>query len=247
MHLGCYWTKWCSAALAAGLVAMALSWGWHHARDVEYKAQEFDCVRKRIRPLFWEWGRSRGSGFERLTTLSNGFSSSSCNYLTCMLNRTRLLTKQMGREGITAILPTTGTRKDIGFDWIDWIERDWPNIAGSWDRTGSGVVSWKEFNVWDGMSDDSDVEVWMKEPFGCYWIPLDESANHVLEYYTFSDAREGETGVGRLSRRMRFCAKAWCVTYPREVWRWMTGRKLPVPTENSSLNRAVEPSGIHTV
>jgi hypothetical protein len=117
-------------------------------------------------------------------------------------------------------------RQDLEFDWI---ERDWPDIAGNWRRTDTNLfsqVSWKEFNIWDGMSDDSDVEAWMREPFGCYWIPVDESAKHVIEYYTLAEPQEGETKTGRMFRRMKYCGKAWGRTYPREVWRWLTGHSM---------------------
>lgn len=223
-RLGQERAKWASAALLGGLALMGGLWGWQHARDVEYKAREFSLIRERIRPLIWAAGRGP-SGNERQGPIANGFSSTACNYLSCMLNRTRLLTKQMGREGKTAILPTPGRRQDLGFPWI---ERDWPDIAGAWRRTDTNAfskVSWKEYNVWEGMSDDSDVEAWMREPFGCYWIPVDDSAKHVIEYYTFAEPREGETKTGRLWRRLKYCAKAWGKTYPREVCRWLIGRK----------------------
>ena len=216
--------QWLSAAVAVGLALAGGLWGWQHARDVEYKARELASARERIRPLLWLSGRGP-SGNDKPTAVSQGVALQRYNYLTCMLNRTRLLVKQLGWDGKTAILPTTGMKQDLGFDWV---ERDWPDIAGVWRRTDTNTfsrVSWREYNVWEGMSDDSDVDAWMREPFGCYWVPVDESAAHVIEYYTVAESREGETGTGRLWRRTKYCAKAWGVTYPREVWHWLMGRK----------------------
>lgn len=216
--------RWLSVAVVVGLALAGGLCGWQHARDVEYKARELALVRERIRPRTWLNGRGP-SGNDKPTAVSEGVALQRYNYLTCMLNRTRLLVREMGREGKTAILPTTGMRQDLGFDWV---ERDWPDIAGKWRQTDPDAisrVSWREFSVWDGMSDESDVEAWMREPAGWYWIPLDEAAAHVIEYYTVAEPREGETVVGRLWRRMKYCARAWGVTYPREIGQWLIGRK----------------------
>jgi hypothetical protein len=216
--------RWISSAVAVGLALAGGLWGWHHARDVEYKARELSLVRERVRPRTWLNGRGP-SGNDKPTAVSKGVALQRYNYLTCMLNRTRLLIREMGREGKTAILPTTGMSQDLGFDWV---ERDWPDIAGKWRQTDPDAISrisWREFSVWDGMSDDSDVEAWMREPAGWYWIPLNESAAHVIEYYTVAEPRAGETATGRLWRRMKYCVNAWGETYPHEVWLWLTGQK----------------------
>lgn len=217
-------TRMMSGCLLAVLAGMAATWGWQHARNVNYKARELDLGRERIRPLLWVSGRGTSSG-EKPIAFSNGVPSGACNYLTCMLNRTRLLVKQMGRNGKTSILPTTGMRQDLGFDWV---ERDWPDIAGKWRRSDTNAfsrASWKEYNVWEGMSDDCDVEAWMREPADWYWVPVDESAAHIIKYYSEAEPREGETASGRLWRRMKYCAKVWGLTYPHEVWRWLIGQK----------------------
>ena len=214
--------QWLSRFLIVVLAMMAGLWGWRHARDLEYKARETSLVRERIRPLFCLWGRNTDTlWIDRIDTLSNGLTSPRYHYLTSMLNRTRLLVKQMGWEGKTAILPTTGLGENIEFGWID---RDWPNIDRQGRRTNSESISWKSFNVWDGEEGDSDVEAWMITPFG-YWVPVDEQTEHVMAYELMGQSRKGETTPSRLWRRMKYCAKAWGMTYPHEVVRWLMGGK----------------------
>lgn len=219
-----------AVAVAAG------SWGLQRARAIECKSCETALPRARMRPKFLG---GPPIGYYEQSKDCRHFTAR-YNYLTCMENRLELLRRQLGWEK-SRVLPAVGMTRYEGVAF-EWDERNWPGGGGverQGDNQEEGIIPWKEFNVWDGMSDNRDVEAWMMTPFG-YWVPLGDHTEHVIEYYTMAEPREGETQAGRMRRRVGYAARAWAVTYPKEVWKWLTGRAIRrerADTDHSACRR----------
>lgn len=118
------------------------------------------------------------------------------NYLTCMENRTRLLAKELGREGATVVESTENWRPFLKMT-VDWDERNWHR---------DGVAAPEENTAPQPPPPPGDEELWLQTPFG-YWVPLDGNAKHIEKYFD----TEGSNAATVL--------RAWFATYPREVWR----------------------------
>lgn len=236
--LGClcviFVTEWIAARLGKRFMTVlswatcgvlgvtGVCWGWHHGKDVEVKGAEMSLTRERIRPQFWVNGPPRENYLQALRTKNF---TPTYNYLTSMSNRSHLLAREMWGEGKTKVLSPAGMTRHQGLD-IEWDERNWPGGGGTGQdgkMTGGEFVPWKDYNVWDGAYDDSDVEAWMMTPFG-YWVPVDEQAKHVIEYYTVGGRMNGETRAEQLWRKMQYAMRAWGRTYPQEVWKWLIGK-----------------------
>jgi hypothetical protein len=197
-----------------------------HARNVEFKAEELQLERSRIRCRFFKNSREPSDGVN-----PDDFGVN-YNYLTAQENHCRLLVKALGHAGKTQVLTAAGWRPTKGWESLarrplwKWDQRQW-FLPGS-ERDQRCVEDlgspWQDGNVWEGFCDPSVAEPWVLTPWNLYWVPLGDHTEHVIEYYTVAEPREGETQAGRMWRRAKYAAKAWCRTYPAEVRKWLRGR-----------------------
>jgi len=144
-----------SAAVAAMLLLAAAFACPDWARDAAWKAKEASTVRERIRPPFWGDPKARYEASFRARNFAARY-----NYLTCMENRTKLLVKQLGREGTTVVEPAENWRPFLKMN-VDWDERNW-HRGGEPAEAAAPQVQEKE-------------EWWDYSPFG-YWVPADGPA-----------------------------------------------------------------------
>ena len=144
-----------SMAVAAVLfLAAAFAWpDW--ARNAAWKAKETSTVRERIRPPFWGDPKVRYEVSFRARDFAARY-----NYLTCMENRTKLLVRQLGREGATVVEPAENWRPFLKMN-VDWDERNW-------HRGGEPAEA-------AAPPQDEKKEWWDYSPFG-YWVPADGPA-----------------------------------------------------------------------
>ena len=146
-----------SMAVAAVLfLAAAFAWpDW--ARNAAWKAKEASTVRERIRPPFWGDPKARYEASFRARDFVARY-----NYLTCMENRTKLLVRQLGREG-TIVEPAANWRPFLKMN-VDWDERNWHRGGEPAEAAPAPAVAEDEKKEW-----------WDYSPFG-YWIPADGPA-----------------------------------------------------------------------
>ena len=144
--------RWLSVAVAAALVLVAANKCCSLARDAACKAREAATVRERIRPLFWGDPKARYAASFRARDFAARY-----NYLTCMENRTKLLVRQLGREGTTVVEPAENWRPFLKMN-VDWDERNWHCDGKPADPPPEPVAQ------------DEKVEWWDYSPFG-YWVP----------------------------------------------------------------------------
>lgn len=205
-----------TGALAAFTV-VGLLWLWLHARDVEFKAAELDAPRTRIHSHFFSVQPPEKIDPHDFTVLYD--------YLTVMDNQCRLLAKELGWEA--DVLPASGWQNDKEKNLQRWTfdQRQW--LLADEERDGRDLAMlgepWLGGNVWDGWNGPENAERWIRSPW-YFWVPLSE-AQTIVEYYTFAEPRDGESAGRRQLRRIKAAAHAWCVTYPREVWKRLAGRK----------------------
>ena len=145
-----------SVAVAAVLLLAATSKTGELARNAARKAKEVATVRERIRPLFWGDPKARYEASFRARDFAARY-----NYLTCMENRTKLLVRQLGREGTTIVEPAENWRPFLKMN-VDWDERNWHRGGEPAEPPPPPPPPEKE-------------ERWEQTPFG-YWIPADGPA-----------------------------------------------------------------------
>ena len=109
-------------------------------------------VCERIRPPFWGDPKARYEASFRARNFVARY-----NYLTCMENRTKLLVRQLGREGPTVVEPAENWRPFLKMN-VDWDERNW-----HCDGKPAGPPP-------EPVAQDEKVEWWDYSPFG-YWVP----------------------------------------------------------------------------
>ncbi len=144
-----------SAAIAALLFIAAAFKCPDWARNAAWKANEISTVRERIRPPFWGDPKARYEASFRARDFAARY-----NYLTCMENRTKLLVRQLGREGTTVVEPAENWRPFLKMN-VDWDERNW-HCGDAAEPPPSPPPPEKE-------------ERWEQTPFG-YWVPTDGPA-----------------------------------------------------------------------
>ena len=142
-----------SAAVAAALFLAAAVACPDWARNAAWKAKEAGIVRERIRPLFWGDPKARYAASFRARNFAARY-----NYLTCMENRTKLLVRQLGREGRTVVEPAENWRPFLKMN-VDWDERNWHRGDAAAEPPPPPPPPEKE-------------ERWEQTPFG-YWVPAE--------------------------------------------------------------------------
>jgi len=142
-----------SAAVAAALFLAAAFACPDWARNAAWKAKEAATVRERIRPLFWGDPKARYAASFRARNFAARY-----NYLTCMENRTKLLVRQLGREGRTVVEPAENWRPFLKMN-VDWDERNWHHGDAAAKPPPPPSPPEKE-------------ERWEQTPFG-YWVPAE--------------------------------------------------------------------------
>ena len=142
-----------SAAVAAVLFLAAAFAFPDWARNAAWKAREAATVRERIRPLFWGDPKARYAASFRARNFAARY-----NYLTCMENRTKLLVRQLGREGRTVVEPAENWRPFLKMN-VDWDERNWHRGDAAAEPPPPPPPPEKE-------------ERWEQTPFG-YWVPAE--------------------------------------------------------------------------
>ncbi len=142
-----------SAAVAAALFLAAAVACPDWARNAAWKAKEAGIVRERIRPLFWGDPKARYEASFRARNFAARY-----NYLTCMENRTKLLVRQLGREGRTVVEPAENWRPFLKMN-VDWDERNWHRGDAAAEPPPPPPPPEKE-------------ERWEQTPFG-YWVPAE--------------------------------------------------------------------------
>lgn len=142
-----------SAAVAAVLFLAAAFACPDWARNAAWKAKEAATVRERIRPLFWGDPKARYAASFRARNFAARY-----NYLTCMENRTKLLVRQLGREGRTVVEPAENWRPFLKMN-VDWDERNWHRGDAAAEPPQPPSPPEKE-------------ERWEQTPFG-YWVPAE--------------------------------------------------------------------------
>ncbi len=148
--------RWLSVAVVAALVLVAANKCCSLARDAACKAREAATVRERIRPPFWGDPKARYEASFRARDFAARY-----NYLTCMENRTKLLVRQLGREGTTVVEPAENWRPFLKMN-VDWDERNWHRGGEPAEAPAPA----------DPPAQDEKVEWWDHSPFG-YWVPAD--------------------------------------------------------------------------
>ena len=144
-----------SATVAAALILAAAFKCPDWARNAAWKAKEASTVRERIRPPFWGDPKARYEASFRARNFAARY-----NYLTCMENRTKLLVRQLGREGTTVVEPAENWRPFLKMN-VDWDERDWHR--GEPAEAAAPA---------DPPAQDEKKEWWDYSPFG-YWVPAE--------------------------------------------------------------------------
>ena len=142
-----------SAAVAAVLFLAAAFACPDWARNAAWKAKEASMVRERIRPPFWGDPKARYEASFRARNFAARY-----NYLTCMENRTKLLVRQLGREGTTAVEPAENWRPFLRMN-VDWDERNWHRGEPAAEAAAPPAPPAEEKEEW-----------WDYSPFG-YWVP----------------------------------------------------------------------------
>ena len=141
-----------SVAVAATLVLAAAVRCGEWSRNAAVKAKETAMVCERIRPPFWGDPKARYEASFRARNFAARYNS-----LTCMENRTKLLVRQLGREGSTVVEPAENWRPFLKMN-VDWDERNWHCDGKPADPPPEPVAQ------------DEKVEWWDYSPFG-YWVP----------------------------------------------------------------------------
>ena len=126
-------------------------------RNAAWKAKEASTVHERIRSPFWGDPKARYEASFRVRDFAARY-----NYLTCMENRTKLLVRQLGREGTTVVEPAENWRPFLRMN-VDWDERNWHRGEPAEAAAASPVA------------EDEKKEWWDYSPFG-YWVPADGPA-----------------------------------------------------------------------
>ena len=121
------------------------------ARNAAWKAKEVSTVRERIRPPFWGDPKARYEASFRARNFAARYNS-----LTCMENRTKLLVRQLGREGTTVVEPAENWRPFLKMN-VDWDERNWHRGDAAAEPPPPPPPPERE-------------ERWEQTPFG-YWVP----------------------------------------------------------------------------
>lgn len=220
-------SHWQTMVLLGGLACLVLGTAGlsilHKARCIDFKTTEFSLARNRIHCNFWAPRRDPQDG------VSPQDFTPRLAWLTMLENQCRLFVKEMGWETHATVLPAVGWVPDKKYPWQarrpmwKWDERQWFAPASEKDERFPEDLGppWQGWDPWEGLSDpESDVEAWVLTPWR-YWVPLDAQAEHVVEYFTMTQMRSGESRGAWLIRLVRFTAKAWFVTYPQEVWTWL--------------------------
>lgn len=145
--------RWLSVAVAAALVLAAAVRCGEWSRNAAVKAKEAVTVRERIRPLFWGDPKARYEASFRSRNFAARY-----NYITCMENRTKLLVRQLGREGRTVVEPAENWRPFLKMN-VDWDERNWHGRDVAAEPPSPPPPPEKE-------------ERWEQTPFG-YWVPAE--------------------------------------------------------------------------
>ncbi len=205
-------------AMLVGL--LAASWGWSHARDIECAAADIALVRQQIRPRFsvpQETVRE-GHPFEPN-------SSGRVDQLTYRDNQCRLLVKESGREPSTHVV---SAEEWMSPDVLSFLRRGGTTSEPLESATRLLAVAWGDRSLWDNNCPEVTLarrkliwkwtEGWMQTPFG-YYVPDDENALFLHEYYDEPEERAGYSSVKKFVIRSRKAFHAWFVTYPKEVWR----------------------------
>lgn len=221
------WKSFVTWGLCSIFFGLGCHWLLAHARNVEFKATELSLDRERVRCRFFKNGRQPSDRVD-----INDFSVN-YNYLTAQENHCRLLMKELGRAGKTQVLSVEGWRPTKGWEALarrplwKWDQRQWfiPEDERDCRCLEDLGTPWQEGNVWEGFCNPAEAEPWIMTPMKLYWVPLGDHTEHFIEYFTVAEPREGETRMGRAWRRAKYALKAWGMTYPKEVWRWMCGRQ----------------------
>jgi hypothetical protein len=189
------------------------------SNNIECKTRELGETRPRVRAPFWlgpiEARKQNAAIEERFTPRYN--------YRDCIENRTRLLVKELGWENQTTVEPASRMASRFGLE-LDWDERDWlcPGASNlkAIDSPSADTDSSSE------RPDDSDKEErWVLTPFD-YWVPLDSSARHIVDYQIrVGDLPSSFQDHGTIPKGSP-AIHAWFVIYPREVIRRLFGRHL---------------------
>jgi hypothetical protein len=151
--------RWLSAAVAAMLVLAAAFKCPDWAQDAARKSKEASTFRERIRPPFWGDPKARYEASFRARDFAARY-----NYLTCMENWTKLLVRQLGREGTTVVEPAENWRPFLRMN-VDWDERNWHRVGAAAEAAAPP----------EAPAQDEKVEWWDHSPFG-YWVPVDGPA-----------------------------------------------------------------------
>lgn len=203
-------TKALSTLVAIVLVALALQFVCRHTYNVECKAVESMTTRERIRAPFWY---APIEFRKQLADVTKDFVPR-YDYLSCKKNRTRLLVKELGSQ--TIVESADRVAQDFGLD-LDWDERDWRSVKDrektESDRNESSPQSVSSQDEKNGKKS----EMWRYSPFG-YWIPQDEKAEHIEEYFAQTGA-SNNNGSHHPKSKLATFLRAWFAVYPREVWR----------------------------
>ena len=235
LTLGSEWVEGKSGAIARrGLTVAAAfalasgggAWIWIHARDIEFKAKELQLVRPQVRCRFWKATDHSPSDVNDPYDFVPRY-----NYLTAMENHSRLLVKQLGWEK-TEVCGAGGWRSyheaksGIVTNRPAWTldERQWFVEEEFRDERNVADLdaAWFPGNIWDGITHFGDAEAWVMTPWKYYFVRLGERTEHIGEYYRGGEPVDVLSASQRVYRNVRGLAHTWSVTYPREVWRWLT-------------------------
>lgn len=218
------WVKVLAAGVLVWLAAdSAVEWLLDNARCVVFKMKETDLVRDRLHCNFWASGRNPQQG------VNEDDFAPRIDYLGMMQNQCRLFAKEMG-WGRAEVLPADGWVSPKNNEWRTRVplwqldERQWfaPEEEKDMRLLEDLGEPWQGWNPRNGpFEPEGDAEKWVLTPWE-YWVPLDGQAEHVVEYFADRAARKGDSRGAWLDRSL---AKTWMATYPREVWKWVTGAK----------------------
>ena len=106
---------------------------------------------ERLRPPFWGDPKARYEASFRARNFAARYNS-----LTCMENWTKLLVRQLGREGMTEVEPAENWRPFLKMN-VSWDERAWHRGDGAAEPPPPPPPPERE-------------ERWEQTPFG-YWVP----------------------------------------------------------------------------
>jgi len=215
-----------SKAFASMACLLVVSWVWHHSRDVECAAADNALVRRQIRPRF--------SVPQETVREGHPFgpdASGRIDQLTYRDNQCRLLVKELGREKVTRIV---SAEEWLSPDVLAFLRQGGAVPEAVDGATRLLAVAWGDRSLWDNNRPEVTLarrkliwkwtDGWIQTPFG-YYVPDDENALFLHEYYDEPEERAGYSAVKKFVIRTKKAFHAWFVTYPKEVWRRLTWKR----------------------